>query len=100
MCKKIVMSLVSTAAISLGGYMFSCGSGEPATTAVIVQLPEGCTMISPKDSLGALGSGTPVVTVHPGKIRFVVDCGNHTAHVEKEIQSGQHSLTLTEEDLR
>jgi|SRR5579862_7218577 len=101
MSKKIVMSLLLSAAMSVGGFFVSCGSGQQggSKTNLIVNLPEGCTLLSPKDELGALTSGTPVVGVPPGKNRFEVECGGQPMSISKEIAAGQNVLNISQDDL-
>lgn len=101
MSKRIVMSILASAAVSVGGFFVSCGedtSKEPA--ALIVQLPEGCTLVSPRDALSALSPGTPVASVKPGKNQFVVSCGGRMIELDRDIKPDQRSVTFSEDDVR
>jgi len=101
MSKQIVMSVLFSLALSVGGFFVSCGSGDTVTTtSLMVQVPEGCSLDSPKDELGALGSVGAMVKVRPGKNRFVVTCGDRSTEVTRDIAPDQRSLSFSEDDLR
>ena len=102
MSKKIIMSLLSTAAISIGGWMVSCGSepSEGTPSAVLVQLPEGCTLVSPRDPLSALNPALPMAQVKPGPNQFVVTCEGRMIQVDKQIAPDQRTVAITAEDVR
>lgn len=83
--------------MSVGGWFVACGNGSSASderTAVIVQLPENCTLLAPADTLGAMTSGTPVITVKPGMVHFQVDDNGRTVEFDKKVEAGQHTITL------
>lgn len=97
------MSLLSTAAISIGGFFVSCGSSDSGgnlPTPVVVQLPEGCTLVSPRDPLSALGSAVPMAQVKPGKNQFVITCDGRMIQVDKDIAPDQHAVAITPDDVR
>lgn len=102
MSKRLIMSLLSAAAMSVGGFFVSCGDHTEAqeSSAVIVQLPEGCSLVSPRDELGALTAGTPVAKVKPGPNQFVITCGGRMIQVDKTIAPNQHTVAISAEELR
>ena len=102
MSKQIVMSVLFSLALSVGGFFVSCGSNDsgPSTTSLMVQLPDGCSLDSPKDELGALGTMGAMVKVPPGQTRFVVSCGDRTIELTRDIAPYQRSITFSEDDLR
>ena len=103
MSKRIIMSVLFSIAISVGGFFVSCGSGSGlgGRDSLIVQLPDGCSLISPKDQLGALGDGQgALVNVNPGENTFVIDCGDHTVSLTRHIDPGQRSISFSQDDLR
>lgn len=101
MSKRIVMSILSAIAMSIGGFFVSCGSGgDTGPSAVIVQLPEGCTLISPRDQLSALGGSVPMATVKPGKNEFVISCEGKMVQVDKQVAKDQQTVTFSDDELR
>jgi hypothetical protein len=100
MSKRIVMSVLSAAAMSIGGFFVSCGAPEAKEAAVVVvQMPEGCTLISPRDEMGTL-AGASVAKAKPGLDEFVIACDGRMVQVQKQIAPGQRSVAFTADELR
>lgn len=102
MSKRIIMSLLSAAAMSIGGWFVSCGSNDDSrlTHAVVVQLPDGWSLESPRSQLEGLGSMGAVVNVKPGPNRFVLTNGESEVSVTKHVADGAEVLSISEQDLR
>ena len=101
MGKRLVMGILSSVALSVGGYLSSCGSGGKQDSSILaVQMPDGCTIVSPKDELGALTAGTPVVAVQPGRNRFVLNCDGKTIEIVRDVKADQHVISISADDVR
>jgi hypothetical protein len=97
MSKKIIFAVLSSLAVSIGGFFASCGANTSTSTSVIVQVPDGCFLLSPKAQIDL---GGPVVQIQPGKNPFTLDCGGRQVGVTKRIAKDQHSVAFTDEELR
>ena|SRR5579862_7611496 len=101
MSKNIVMSVLFSTAISIGGFFVSCGDkSSQAGTPTVIQMPAGCTLVSPKDELGELAGGAPIARLKPGKNHFEINCGERTVTVDRTVTDGQRTVAFTEDDLR
>jgi hypothetical protein len=96
MSKQIAMSILGSLAVSIGGFFASCGSSNQQSSPVVVAIPEGCFLISPKEHLEL---GTPVVQVKPGPNKFVFDCGRGEVAVTKNVAANQRAISFATEDL-
>ncbi|HVT11955.1 MAG TPA: hypothetical protein VHE55_06785 [Fimbriimonadaceae bacterium] len=104
MSKRIVMSVLATIAMSIGGFFVSCGSGSDDSAGpadVVVQLPAGCSLVSPRDPVGVLGGAVTMAPVKPGKKNeFILSCDGRMVQVDKDIAPDQRAVSFTEDELK
>lgn len=99
MSKRIVMWILSSVAMSIGGFFVSCGTDDTANSnTVVVQVPQGCTLVSPRSPLEVLQSAGAIATVKPGKNQFVLNCDGRLVQVDKDVADGQHVVTIDESE--
>jgi hypothetical protein len=100
MSKRIIMSIVSAAAMSIGGWFVSCGSDSSHEAhTVMVQLPDGCSLVSPRSPLGALDSLGTIANVKTGENRFVIDNAGQEYTVVKSVADGDQVVKISAEEL-
>lgn len=101
MSKRIVMWVLSSVAMSIGGFFVSCGAGDTAEpNTVVVQVPQGCTLVSPRSPLEMLQAAGAIATVKPGKNEFVLNCDGQLVQVDKQVNEGQHVVTIEDDEVR
>jgi hypothetical protein len=97
MSKQIIMSILGSLAVSIGGYLASCGSNTSQGSSVVVAVPDGCFLIEPKQQLDL---GTPMVNLKPGPNKFTFDCGGRQTTITKQIAPGQRAISFTNVEQR
>lgn len=94
MGKRWILSLLGAGALSLGGWLASCGGaiGPSDLGLRTVAVPAGCTLISPSPLSEA--PGIQVVRISSGRARFTLDCNGQQVEIDKRIAPGQTSVTI------
>ncbi len=98
------MSVLATIAMSIGGFFVSCGSGGDDSAGrrdVVVQVPAGCNLVSPRDPVNMLGDAVTMAPVEPGKKNeFVLSCDGRMVQVDKDISQDQRAVSFSEDEVK
>ncbi len=101
MSKRIIMSIVFSAAMSIGGWIVTHGEDSKAgKMSVSVQLPANCSLLSPRDDVAAFGTEANVASVSPGMNKLSIGCDDKIVYVQKAIKTGDKSVTVWPDELK
>ncbi len=99
MSKGIAFTVLFSVMTAAGGWLASCGASSDERFPVVVQMPHGCGLESPRP-MNDLGSDDAIVNLKSGSNRLRLDCNGQAFEVDKQIGSGQTSLAILADELR
>lgn len=91
MSKRFIMSLLFSVVISIVTYFGMPHGGKKGEGTVIVSLPAGCLLTSPKNDVESMTGVVAVVRTKPGKVEFDFDCEGTPVSMTHEVVEGEQT---------